>query len=72
MVGNICESADFFAKDRFIVNPQIGDILAILGAGAYGFAMSSNYNTRPRPAEVLIDAGRIRLIRRREKLEDII
>ncbi|MBI2010716.1 MAG: diaminopimelate decarboxylase [Candidatus Colwellbacteria bacterium] len=72
IVGNICESADFFAKDRPIPLPKIGDALAILNAGAYGFSMSSNYNLRPRPAEVLIEANRARLIRRREKVETII
>ena len=72
VVGNICESADFFAKDRLLTIPRQGEILAILNAGAYGFSMSSNYDLRPRPAEVLIEGSRTKLIRRREKLEDII
>ena len=72
VVGNICESADFFAKDRLLTIPRQGEILAILNAGAYGFSMSSNYDLRPRPAEVLIEGSRTKLIRRREELEDII
>lgn len=68
VVGNICESSDFFAKDRLLPKFEVGDILAILNAGAYGYSMSSNYNSRPRPAEILIDAGKITLIREREKI----
>jgi len=68
VVGNICESSDFFAKDRLLPKFEEGDILAILNAGAYGYSMSSNYNSRPRPAEVLIDTGKVTLIREREKI----
>ena len=67
IAGNICESGDVFAKDREITECKEGDILAITNAGAYGFAMSSNYNSRPRPAEVLVKNGKSRIIRKREK-----
>lgn len=65
IVGPICENGDFIALDRFL-RIREGDLLAILGAGAYGFSMSSNYNSRPRAAEVLIDGKRMALIRKRE------
>lgn len=72
VVGNICESGDIIAKDRKLPGVQEGDILGIMDAGAYGYVMSSNYNNRLRPAEVLIQAdGTPRLIRRRDTLEDI-
>ena len=70
--GNICESTDFFARNRSISYIREGDILAVKDVGAYGFCMSSNYNTRPRPAEVLVDYGRARLIRVRETMEDLL
>lgn len=70
--GNICESTDFFARNRPIAHIQEGDVLAVKDVGAYGFCMSSNYNTRPRPAEVLIDQGRPHLIRARETMEDML
>ena len=69
VAGNICESGDLFAKDRKITKFKEGDILAILDAGAYGFVQSSNFNSRPRPAEVLVKNGKSRLIRKREKLD---
>lgn len=68
IVGNICESSDFFAHERKITMPKEGEILAILNAGAYGYSMSSNYNSHPRPAEILVDKGKARIIRRREKI----
>jgi diaminopimelate decarboxylase len=71
VVGCICET-DTFGVDRRLTEAQEGDLLAIRNAGAYGFAMSSNYNSRPRPAEVLIVDGEARLIRRRETLDDIL
>jgi len=71
IVGPVCESGDFFAKDRALRDPHEGDLLAIFDAGAYGFSMASNYNFRPRAAEVLLEAGRPRLIRRRETFEDL-
>lgn len=70
VVGPVCESADFLAKGRRLA-ARPGDLLAIMSAGAYGMAMSSNYNTRPRAAEVLADAGRCHLIRRRESVEEL-
>ena len=72
VVGNICESGDILARDRELPEICEGDVLGILDAGAYGFTMSSNYNQRQRPAEVLIQSdGTARLIRRRESLEDL-
>ncbi|MGE9985906.1 diaminopimelate decarboxylase [Desulfovibrio sp. SGI.169] len=72
IVGNICESGDILAKNRLLPRMREGDVLGILDAGAYGFTMSSNYNQRRRPAEVLIQSdGTARLIRRRETLEDM-
>jgi diaminopimelate decarboxylase len=72
IVGPVCESGDFFAKDREISEPFEGDLLAILDAGAYSFSMASNYNFRPRAAEVMLEGGRPRLIRRRETFEDLV
>ncbi len=71
VVGPLCETGDFLAQDRTLPDVQPGDLLAILTAGAYGFVLSSNYNTRPRPAEVLVDSNRAELIRPRERLEDL-
>ncbi|MCX7661319.1 MAG: diaminopimelate decarboxylase, partial [Candidatus Omnitrophica bacterium] len=72
VVGPICESADFFAKERKIPKVKEGDYLAIMGAGAYGFSMSSNYNSRLRSAEVLVKANKFYLIREREDYKDLI
>ena len=73
IVGPVCESSDCFASDRkFPAKVDRGDLLAILSAGAYGFTMSSNYNTRPRPTEVLIQNGTFRVIRNRESYDDLI
>ena len=72
IVGPICESGDFLAKNVNLPNLDHGDILVIKSAGAYGFSMSSNYNTRPRPAEVAISEGKDRLIRARESFEDLV
>ena len=71
VVGPICESGDFFARDRELPRVEEGDLLAILDAGAYGMALASNYNTRPRPAEVLVSGKSARLIRRREKVRNL-
>ncbi|MCC6546777.1 diaminopimelate decarboxylase [Candidatus Sumerlaeota bacterium] len=71
-VGPVCESTDFIAKDRMAVLPHQGDVLAIMDAGAYGFVMASNYNTRPRPAEVLVVNGKAKLVRKRDTFEDIV
>jgi diaminopimelate decarboxylase len=70
IVGPVCESTDTFASERRLNQLEVGDLLAILDAGAYGSAMSSNYNRRPLPAEVLVDGGRATLIRRRQTIED--
>ena len=72
VVGPICESGDFFARDRKVAPLQPGDLIALLDAGAYGMAQSSNYNTRLRPAEVLIEGAKARLIRRRETMADLL
>jgi diaminopimelate decarboxylase len=72
VVGPICETGDFLARDRELPAMEPGDLLAIGAAGAYGFAMSSNYNTRPRAAEVLVTGDRFQVIRQRETLEQII
>jgi diaminopimelate decarboxylase len=71
VVGPVCETADFLAKDRELPAVEPGDLLAVRDAGAYGFSMSSTYNMRPRPAEVLVEAGAARLVRRRETFEDL-
>ncbi len=72
VVGPICESGDFFAKDREIARPQRGDLLAVMSAGAYGFTMASNYNSHPRPPEVLVDGDKFYVVRQRETLDDLI
>lgn len=72
IVGPVCESGDYMAKDRTIPFVKRGDLLAIYTTGAYGFAMSSNYNNRPRAAEVLVDGSEAKLIRRRETFEDLV
>jgi diaminopimelate decarboxylase len=70
IVGPVCESGDFFAHERTMPCVKAGDVLAILDAGAYGMALASNYNTRSRPAEVLVDGRSAKLIRRRETIAD--
>jgi diaminopimelate decarboxylase len=70
IVGPICETGDFFARDRKLPVANEGDLLAILDAGAYGAVLASNYNTRGRPAEVLVEGTKSKLIRRRESLRD--
>jgi len=72
VVGPVCESGDFFAHDRKLAPLQPGDLVAILDAGAYGMVQSSNYNTRMRPAEVLVQGAKARLIRRRETIADLL
>jgi diaminopimelate decarboxylase len=72
VVGPVCETGDFFARDRKIGAVEPGDLVALLDAGAYGMAQSSNYNTRPRAAEVLVEGGKARLIRRRETMGDLL
>ena len=72
VVGPICESGDFLAQDRSIQTPVPGDLMAVMSAGAYGFTMASNYNTRPRAAEVLVDGKEFAVVRERETLEGLV
>jgi diaminopimelate decarboxylase len=72
IVGPVCETGDFLARDRQVTDVQPGDYMAICAAGAYGFVASSNYNSRPRPPEVLVEGGAWRVIRERETLEDLV
>jgi len=72
VVGPVCETGDFFARDRVIQSEQEGELLAVLDTGAYGMVLASNYNTRRRPAEVLVDGATSRLIRKRESIADLL
>jgi len=72
VVGPICESGDFLGKDRKFIGLEEGNLLSVMGAGAYGFSMSSNYNSRPRASEVMVEGSKAKLIRRRETYEDLI
>ncbi len=72
VVGPVCESGDFFAKDRQLPVPSKGDLLAVMSAGAYGFTMASNYNARPRVPEVLVDGKKFAIVRKRESFNDLI
>jgi diaminopimelate decarboxylase len=72
VVGPVCETGDFFARDYELPVAEEGELLAILDAGAYGMALASNYNTRPRAAEVMVDGKSVKLIRRRETLKDLL
>jgi diaminopimelate decarboxylase len=72
VVGPICETGDFFARDRKLPLVSEGDLLAILDVGAYGSVLGSNYNTRGRAAEVLVDGAKAKVIRRREEITDIL
>jgi diaminopimelate decarboxylase len=72
VVGPICESGDFLAQDRELPVVKSGDLLALLSAGAYGFVMSSNYNTRPRVAEVLVKGNEFSVVRERETYEELL
>jgi diaminopimelate decarboxylase len=72
IVGPVCESGDFFALGREMPELHEGDLLAIMSAGAYGFAMASNYNSRPLPAEALVRGDKFALIRKRQKWEDLV
>lgn len=71
IAGNVCESGDLFARDRILPIVEEGDILAILNAGAYGFTMASNYNSRPKPAEILVKNGKCFVVRDAETFEDL-
>ena len=72
VVGPVCESGDFFARERDLPAVDSGDLLAVMSAGAYGFVMASNYNSRPRAAEVLINGAEVHVIRERDSFEDIV
>jgi len=72
VVGPVCESGDFFARDRSLPEVREGELLAILDAGAYGMSLASNYNSRPRAAEVLVERKTARLIRKRERISDLL
>lgn len=72
VVGPVCESGDFLAKDRAMPKVESGDLLAVMSAGAYGFVMSSNYNSRPRAAEVLVRDGQFHVVRAREEYADLV
>jgi diaminopimelate decarboxylase len=72
VVGPICETGDFLARDRQMVNAMPGDFLAVDTAGAYGFVQSSNYNSRPRAPEVLVEGAQWRIVRRRETYDDLV
>jgi diaminopimelate decarboxylase len=71
VVGPICESSDFLGKDRDLMIDE-GDLLAVMSAGAYGFVMSSNYNTRPRSPEILVDDTEVYLVRKREDINTLL
>jgi diaminopimelate decarboxylase len=72
VVGPVCESGDFFARERALPEPKEGDLIALMSAGAYGFVMASNYNSRPRAPEVLVDGEKAHVVRERETFEDLI
>jgi len=72
VVGPICETGDFLARERLLPLPKAGELLAVRNAGAYGFSMAMNYNSRPRPAEVMVDGDEVHLIREREVYEDLV
>jgi diaminopimelate decarboxylase len=72
LVGPVCESGDFLAQNRELPAARAGDLLAVMSAGSYGFAMSSTYNSRPRAAEVMVSGTRHELVRARETFEDLV
>jgi len=72
VVGPVCETGDFFARDRELPAIDEGDLLAILDVGAYGMVLTSNYNSRPRPPEVLVNGASVTVIRQRETLADLV
>ena len=72
VVGPVCESGDFLARDRELPRVEEDDLLAVMSSGAYGFAMASNYNARPRAVEILVDDRRYTIVRRRETYEDLV
>ena len=72
VVGPVCESGDFFARERELPDVQAGELLAVMSAGAYGFVMASNYNSRPRAPEVVVDGARFHVVRERESFDDLV
>jgi diaminopimelate decarboxylase len=72
IVGPVCETGDFFARGRSLPSVDAGDLLAIQTAGAYGFVLSSNYNSRPRSCELLVDGDQVHIARHRETYDDLI
>jgi diaminopimelate decarboxylase len=72
VVGPLCESSDTLGKDRRFPRPEVGDLFAVLDAGAYGAVMASNYNRRPLPPEVMVHDGRTTVIRRRQTIDDLL
>jgi diaminopimelate decarboxylase len=72
VVGPVCESGDFFARERELSAPRDGDLLAVMSAGAYGFVMASNYNSRPRAPEIMVDGAETYVVRERESFEDLV
>jgi diaminopimelate decarboxylase len=72
VVGPVCESGDFFARERDLPELASGDLLAVMSAGAYGFVMASNYNSRPRAPEVVVDGARCHVVRERETFDDLV
>jgi diaminopimelate decarboxylase len=72
VVGPLCESSDTLGKDRTLPRPEVGELYAILDTGAYGSVMASNYNRRLLPAEVMVEDGKARVIRRRQTLDDVL
>ena len=72
VVGPVCESGDFFARERELPNVQAGDLLAVMSAGTYGFVMASNYNSRPRAPEIIVDGARFHVVRERESFDDLV
>jgi diaminopimelate decarboxylase len=72
VVGPVCETGDFLARDRELPALEPGELLLVLDTGAYGMSLASNYNSRPRPAEVLVDGSKVTVIRKRETIRDLI
>jgi diaminopimelate decarboxylase len=72
VAGAVCESSDVFGRGRPLGDVQPGDLLAVLDTGAYGYSMSSNYNLRPRPAEVVVDGSEFRVVREAETVEELV
>jgi diaminopimelate decarboxylase len=72
VVGPICESGDFFCENRELADFHADDVIALMSAGAYSFTMASNYNSRPMPAEVLVDGADSKLVRKRQSWDDLI